>query len=149
MTKYSSSGFWPNLDPDPVLCYQFWKNVTKKGFREKSFPLKKIFLKAMAPEEIFSQLGLSDWWTFVSYLSYFHLCGCVFGIRVRILKVPEYGSNLDPDPQHWCPPFIGRRLRALTIPRYYPYCTLGRNFVKIFYSISFYLCNIIFLMLLK
>ena len=45
----------------------------------------------MAPNEIFSQLGL--WMVnfclqpFASYLSYFHLY--------------EYESNLDPDPQHW------------------------------------------------
>ena len=22
-------GFWPNLDPDPGLCYQFWKKKLK------------------------------------------------------------------------------------------------------------------------
>ena len=31
---------------------------------------------------------------FASYLSYFHLVW----IWIRIHKVPEYGSNLDPDP---------------------------------------------------
>ena len=25
----------------------------------------------------------------------------LFGIRIRIHKVAEYGSNLDPDPQYW------------------------------------------------
>ena len=38
---------------------------------------------------------------FVSNLSYISLSGPVFGIRIRIHKGPEYGSNLDPDPQHW------------------------------------------------
>ena len=28
-------------------------------------------------------------------------CGSVFGIRIWILKGPEYGSNVDPDPQRW------------------------------------------------
>ena len=27
--------------------------------------------------------------------------GSVFGIRIRIQEAPEYGSNTDPDPQHW------------------------------------------------
>ena len=27
--------------------------------------------------------------------------GYVFGIRIRIHEAPEYGSNTDPDPQHW------------------------------------------------
>ena len=31
--------------------------------------------------------------------SVFTCCG--FGIRIRIYKGPEYGSNLDPDPQHF------------------------------------------------
>ena len=31
------------------------------------------------------------------------MCGSssVFRIRIRIQKTPEYGSNTDPDPQHW------------------------------------------------
>ena len=29
--------------------------------------------------------------------------GSVFGIRIRIQKTPEYGSNTDLDPQHWLP----------------------------------------------
>ena len=35
---------------------------------------------------------------FASNLSYICLCGSVFGIRNQ--RGPEYGSNLDPDPQH-------------------------------------------------
>ena len=76
---------------------------------------KNIFFlcqKIMAPEELFSQSSL---WkvnlclkssTFCLILSYIFLCGSgsVFGIRIRIHKAPEYGSNTnaDPDPQH-CP----------------------------------------------
>ena len=29
------------------------------------------------------------------------MCGSVFGIRIRIHKADEYGSNTDPDPKHW------------------------------------------------
>ena len=35
--------FWPNLDPDPGLCYQFLKNV-ENSFRGKNF-YRKIFFK--------------------------------------------------------------------------------------------------------
>ena len=40
---------------------------------------------------------------FVSILSFFYMCGSgsVFWIRIRIHKAPEYGSNMDPDPQQW------------------------------------------------
>ena len=54
---------------------------------------------------IFLVSWVCEWWIFVlnitpftSYLSCFHLCGSVFGIRIH--KIPEYGSNLDPDPKH-------------------------------------------------
>ena len=35
--------------------------------------------------------------------SSFELCGpgSVFVIRIRIYEVAEYGSNIDPNPQHW------------------------------------------------
>ena len=38
--------------------------------------------------------------TFASILSYIYMCGSgsVLGIRIRILKAPEYRSNTDPDP---------------------------------------------------
>ena len=50
-----------------------------------------------------------EWWIFVfklthlvSYFSYFYRYGSgswsIFRIRIRIHKVPDYGSNLDPDP---------------------------------------------------
>ena len=34
---------------------------------------------------------------------YRYMCGSVFvfGIRIRIHKAPKYGSNTNPDPQHW------------------------------------------------
>ena len=37
------------------------------------------------------------------YLSYFPLClsGSEFWIWIRVYKVSKYGSNLDPNPQHW------------------------------------------------
>ena len=44
--------FWPNLEPDPGLYCQFWKNA------KNSFGGKKFFKKTLAPEEIFSQLVL-------------------------------------------------------------------------------------------
>ena len=54
---------------------------------------------------IFLVSWVCEWWIFVlnitpftSYLFCFHLCGSVFGIRIH--KIPEYGSNLDPDPKH-------------------------------------------------
>ena len=33
---------------------------------------------------------------------YLHGSGSVNEIRIQIHKVVEYGSTLDPDPQHWC-----------------------------------------------
>ena len=93
------------------ICYKFWREKNLKiNFWRKTFffNCKKI----MAPEELFSQSSL---WkvnlclkssTFCLILSYIFLCGSgsVFGIRIRIHKAPEYGSNTnaDPDPQH-CP----------------------------------------------
>ena len=47
-------------------------------------------------------LCLPSYYTpYASNLSYIYLrgSGSVFGIRIH--KGPEYGSNLDPDPQHW------------------------------------------------
>ena len=38
--------FWPNLDPDPGLCYQFGKNVNISfGGGTKKDPLKKSIRK--------------------------------------------------------------------------------------------------------
>ena len=54
-------GFLPYLNPDPGLCFQVWIINIKKAKRKK-ISFKKIFKKtpkkSMAPEEIFSQLGL-------------------------------------------------------------------------------------------
>ena len=46
-------GFWSNLDPDPGLCYQFWKKwFIKTSFKKGLFLNKK---KIIAPEESFFQ----------------------------------------------------------------------------------------------
>ena len=61
----------------------------------------------MLPKEI---LWVSELWiyilkftAFAFILSYIYMCGSgsVFGIRIRIQEAHEYGSNTDPDPQHW------------------------------------------------
>ena len=41
--------------------------------------------------------------------------GSVFGIFcIRIQKAPEYGSNTDPDPQHWIKMKMGIGIRIKT-----------------------------------
>ena len=92
-------------------CYQFLKKVFFKASEEK-ISFKKDLSKKQQENigariffHFFGQLGL--WivnfclqpYTFASYLSHFDLCGSgsVVGIRIRIHKVPEYGSNVDPD----------------------------------------------------
>ena len=40
--------------------------------------------------------------------------GSVLRIRIRIQKAPEYGSNIDPDPQHCLKPTSLVELRAKT-----------------------------------
>ena len=67
----------------------------------------KIFL--LHSRVLWIQFKFSEWSPlvnrklFASNLSYIYLSwsGSVFGIRIRIHKVPEYGSNLELDPQHW------------------------------------------------
>ena len=41
--------------------------------------------------------------SFASILTYICMCGSgsVFRIRIQIQEAPEYGSNTDPDPQHY------------------------------------------------
>ena len=68
----------------------------------------------MAPEELFGQLILwivnlcPKFYTFclnfILYSIYMFRSGSVLGIRIRIHKSPENGSNTDPDPQHWAVP---------------------------------------------
>ena len=55
----------------------------------------------MAREELFSQLSLwivnlfTKWYTFcLNFIIYWHGW-------IRIHESPEYGSNMDPDQQHW------------------------------------------------
>ena len=63
----------------------------------------------MSPKEIFNQMSLwiviyiLNLLSFAFILSYIYMCGSgsVFGIRIRIQEAHEYGSNTDPDPQHW------------------------------------------------
>ena len=61
-------------------------------------------------------LNLAPFASILSYI-YKNMCGSgsVFGIRIRIHKVPEYGSNTDPDsdPQH-C--FKGYMLKLIWWP---------------------------------
>ena len=78
-----------------------------------------MYNNQMSPKEIFTQLSLwivnfyvkvvSELWIFIlnlisfAFISfYIYMCGSesVFLIRIRIHKAPEYGSNMDPDPQH-------------------------------------------------
>ena len=67
-------------------------------------PLKKFVISSVS-ELLNNILNLIS---FFSILSYIFMCGSgsVFGIpvriRIRIQEAPEYGSNTDPDPQHWC-----------------------------------------------
>ena len=51
---------------------------------------------------IFSTVVQYNLTLFAPYLYYFHLCGSrsVFRIRIRIHKIPENESNLDPDLHH-------------------------------------------------
>ena len=79
-----------------------------------------MYNNQMSPKEIFTQLSLwivnfyvkvvSELWIFILnlisfafILFYIYMCGSgsVFLIRIRIQKAPEYGSNMDPDPQDW------------------------------------------------
>ena len=87
-----------NLDPDPGLCHQFWKNKLKI-ILEKKFTFKKsIFLttirKKFHLKQIFIQMSL---WIVnllnrspcYSSFSYVNMCGSGSVIR----KAPDYGSN--------------------------------------------------------
>ena len=86
------------------------------NFREKQFLKMYIFLnckKKMSSKEFFSELSRCLWIVslnlklnlvpFASILSYIYICGSgsVFGIRIRIHKAPEYGSNTDPIRIHY------------------------------------------------
>ena len=61
------------------------------------------YKKVMSPEEIYSQLLVSLWilnlclkcYTFCLYFILY------LNVWIRIHKASEYGSNTDPDPQHW------------------------------------------------
>ena len=81
----------------------FFINWRKKKIEKNNFLQKIFFLnyRKIIVWEVFSQLSL--WmvnscpksYTFCfSFILYFH-------VWIRIHKAHEYGSNTDPDPQHW------------------------------------------------
>ena len=106
--SYRSKSGSTNLDPHVI---NFWKkgffkaSEEKISFKEDLSKKQQEIIGARIFLHFFGQLGL--WmvnfclqpYTFASYLSHFDLCGSgsVVGIRIRIHKVPEYGSNVDPD----------------------------------------------------
>ena len=73
-----------NLDPDPRLCYKFWRRQKMK--KKINFFKKYIFINyknKISPKEIFSQL-----------------CFWIVNVWIRIHKAPDDGSNTDLDPQN-------------------------------------------------
>ena len=60
---------------------------------------KKYLLSVESLNCGFISLNLIPIASMLSYM-YSYMSGSVFGIRIRIHKAPEYGSNTDPDPQH-------------------------------------------------
>ena len=87
---------WPNLDPYPGPCYQFWKNK-KNYFWDNCFLQKSTFCqnykKKMSPQEICSQLSL--------WIVNLCLKSCTFclyfilylQVWIRTHKAPECGST--------------------------------------------------------
>ena len=96
---------------------KFRGKIKNNNFREEHFSLKKVyFFKTIRTKCHLKKIILVSWvcelWIyilhlipFVSILSftgiYMSGSGSVCGIRIRIHKAYEYGSNTDPDPQHW------------------------------------------------
>ena len=76
-------------------------------FRENKFSYEN-YKKIKASEEMFSQLGL--WMVNLCLHSYFlHLLPLIYPIFTCVdpdPQDPEYGSNLDSDPQHWVIKFL-------------------------------------------
>ena len=101
---------WLNLDPDPGLCYQFWKIQLKIISHKTLFPKTNLFENCKKKWHQNTFYSVQSLWLvnyflnltpFASILSYIYMPGSVLGIRILIHKAPEYGSNTDPDPQHW------------------------------------------------
>ena len=69
----------------------------------------------MSPKEIFSQLSL---WIVNLYLKSYIFClhfNLYLHVWIRIQEAPEYGSNMDPDPQHWfLPRYIDQKINYST-----------------------------------
>ena len=91
--------FWPNLDPDPGLCYQLLKKKFKINF-EKNKKVPVLFIKnyknKMSPKEIFSQLSLRILNLYLksfTFCLYFILVCMYVHVWIRIHKAPEYGSG--------------------------------------------------------
>ena len=85
------------------------KKVSYNFSNYKKLMVKKKFLVIWVGTGTRTGTGnYSKWWIlffslsyFASNLYYYYLygSGSVFWIRIRVHKVVEYGSNLDPDPQ--------------------------------------------------
>ena len=74
--------FWPVLDPDPELCYQFRrKQIFKIIFENNNFLQKNLFLKSkkwMVPEE-FLVSWVSEWGIFaLNLLLLFYPIQCIY-----------------------------------------------------------------------
>ena len=96
---------WPNLDPDPRLCYQFWKKCLK-CFRRRKFVFKKIWKLSLWKKCLV--IWVSGWWIFLFVLTplIYPIFTCIDPDQDHY---SEYGSgswftkflnriNLDPDP---------------------------------------------------
>ena len=79
--------FWPNLDPDLRLCYQFWKETF--FYRKTVLFFKIVFInykKILTPEELFNQWSL---WIVNYCPKSYTFCLNLYTIFTRV----------DPDPQ--------------------------------------------------
>ena len=79
----------------PLKKYNFSTNFSVKKMCLKIYAKNSSELKFWTKTVIFFQSGFSP--------LFFKFCGpgSVFGPRMRIHEVADYGSNLDPDLQHW------------------------------------------------
>ena len=100
----TSGQFWPHWIRIQGYGIHFLKKFKTNFWEKIPFFLRKLchrnfFLSAPSLNGEFSSSFVKPC---VSNLSYIYLSGPVFGIRIRIHKGPEYGSNLYPDPQPCC-----------------------------------------------
>ena len=92
--------FWSNLDPDPGLCFQFWKKKKEKLIYRETIFLKNTFFKTLRLEELWSQLSLwmmnlcLETSTFSLHLFYSYRTGTKFTCVDPILYSEyRYGSG--------------------------------------------------------